>query len=517
MSASRNKPINRELLLNHGYGHKDDTTLYTSTNKVKTIAAPDEDRFIKDAIGTKLVALEDQSLDQVLASSNTTQYGGGYITLNHFEDTIVSPFFYGYQIPISTDFHGSPPNNGTERLVGFDEDGDQSTLNDKIAYFRAGRQSDAYYTPHDWMYIDHIDIGFKFSTITSDHNSNYFKVGIFAGSLPDETGMAYGVSKGWFSNAEVDTAENITAPFLEHDDGGRFHPIKGRLKQANGQAKRSEVFFVPISTTLTDYHDKYFYLTDGLGNRVKFILNKDSTSNSHMSITEWKIGISGCTTVAELCEEIFDGIKDACTITSVIPSSHGGDIRLFARDLTTKIGIYNLEPGIHGNTNIETNIADTILKITDATGTDTTNAFAEGVDYDPEARIIGDVTEPCSMYIRALDQRPDNTEDAGGVAQVPALDIRGEMNQGLTGAQHYSGRIANSAPIYFPDSLGLLNYFEVRCQINVKAIMRYKGTPIKAVLTYLGNPVDNRLDRAAGGDTLVQYIYTTARIYGGRI
>ena len=47
--------------------------------------------------------------------------------------------------------------------------------------------------------------------------------------------------------------------------------------------------------------------------------------------------------------------------------------------------------------------------------------------------------------------------------------------------------------------------------------MRYKGTPIKAVLTYLGNPVDNRLDRAAGGDTLVQYIYTTARIYGGRI
>ena len=502
---SRNKPINRDLLTQTGHNYYDDTVIRNSKNLSRTLPEPDVDNDIQDAIASKLVALEDHHYNQVLASSNVSKPISGFITCSYFEANPISANnFYAYGIPLSGDYIGALAGSGTSRLSGYTEAGALATTNNSVSYWLGGFHQNDFITPYDNCYIDRIEVGLSIThQIGTDHGGQPYMISIAAGSQADPTDMADAVSAGWFSDLTFDGDDVVISPF---GSGENYFSVKGRFRQNNNQSERAVGHIVPVSTTLTDYDDKYFYLTDGKGQRVKFIFDKDSGSVTRTSATEYRVGISGSSNVADLCDDIEAALKTC--------GADNDELRIYSIDKSTHVYIANMTPGSHGNNIIETDLGTSVLKFTDSGLSTAIQGMTGGVDYDPYNNVIGSEALPSNIWHKhPIMQRENNTED---LAKALAFDKVGDGESNAMGLQ-YHGRLVSSYPLYFPNTLTSFAYtYHARVSIDVKSIFKYQGTPVKVVLHYAGDAVHNDLDEGAASVS-DQAIYTQARVIGGRM
>lgn len=494
----RNKPLDLSKLITEGNEITNIPLKYfgdTSYGEgLSSSFIVESDMSAQSLIASKVYSLEQQSYQQVLCESNTG-HTNGYITTQEFKGA--SDAHYVYAIPLSRSWTGSLSTN---KMPTRKASAGTNTTNEEKYVQTSLDVTGAYFTPWDYTYIDHIDVGISLgnNTLASDYASGKFYISIYAGGLSvDEI---YNEPATWFAINDGLGAD------MQADVSNALHK-KGMLRNKTPFTEHASVKIRPLSTTLSDYNGKYFYLSDGKGNRCKFTFNSSIGSSGRTGAHDYYVGLAGNTTLAAISADIKTAIN-----TALQNSGNEPECSVFAKVNGDNVDVYNIEAGDHGNQIVENNVAVSALKFTTLSSTDEITAMTGGVSADPVNQIIGNEAFPLAAFSNnPLATR--NEAHAPASVSFENLNHSGESTVG-TGLYHL-GKINTSQVIEFPASLGMTTGFMAVAKIPVKMIFRYAGTPIIAGIKYAGTvPADLDSD---GGATDTQNINTQARVYGGKM
>jgi hypothetical protein len=497
---ARNKPLIAEELIAKGTIIADIPDVYIGVNKsaenATSSAISEQEMTPSQIIDSKVFSLDQQSHLQVLAESNTG-YSNGYITTQEFKGASDTHYVYG--IPLNHSWTGS--SVVTNKMDTRKASAGTNTTNEEKYVQTDLDTSGAYFTQWDYTYIDHIDVGITLpnGTIAADYASEKFLISIYAGALGvddiyNEPATWFAVSDGLSIDVEADTT-------AKHR--------RAEIKNKTPFTEHASVKIRPLSTTPADYNTKYFYISDGKGNRCKFTFNSSIGTHSRTSAHNYIIGVGSNSTLAHMAADIAAGINKA--LNNAVFGTVYSECKVFAKVNGDTVEVYNIEPGYHGNQGIETDIANTVLKFTPLDSTDERLTMEGGISADPVNQIVGNDSYPLATFSNhPLAAKSSGDFTQGGVS-FTNMEYAGQSEIGI--GLYHLGKVNTSQVIEFPSSLGGGTGFMAVAKIPVKMLFRYAGTPILAGLKYAGTvPADLDSD---GGATDTQNILTQARVYGG--
>ena len=452
----------------------------------------------QEIINSKVYSLEQEAYTSVLSEHNVGRTTlGSSIAPAEFTDT--NDQFFIYNIPLSGT-HSTGGNVGNIRFDTRDASGSATHTNAEKYVLTSLDNCSAFLTPWDYTYVDRVEVGLLLgnNSLQSHFASEEFLINIYAGSLT------------------VDEYTNEPATWFVDDDGHSKN-LEATVRTKNQRARfqnspsihrgtRAEIFFTPISTTISDYDDKYFYLSDGFGNKCKFTFNDGISTQGRTGAHDYYIGISDDTTVGHICSSVLSAIEHA---------AHQKECMVFAKLGSGTVKIINFEYGDHGNQPIENDFNTAHCRFNADGSTDPLFSFTGGNSYDPS---VGNILIGSDSYpLNTFSNLPISARDAETTAALIQFDNLMDGGSSIIGTGLSAlGKINSSHYITFPASLGVLTGWMARVSIPVKSVFKNRGTPIVAGLKYADSSVPADLD-SEGGAVTAQTIYTQSRVYGGRM
>ena len=400
----RNQKIDRDTIKEAGYRLNEEQEPQkifrdTSLKVPSSLPTYTPDLRVNDAIVSKLVSLEDVSYNTLLSSSNTHKISNGYITINSFHSA-TGDVSYAYRIPLDQDYSGA---HSTNKATMYGSDGTLLSGGDTdFTYIGEVGGTGNWNTEQDFTYIDRIEVGIMISGIleaNAIHEDQHFQFAVTTGNLEDASGM------------NTHSSNFLSDGGLQEDffqSGGVFQAGYDDLEQETKYKTRAHSYFHPISTTIADYDEKYFELYDGIGGHCKYIFDKDTSGVIVSGGDTCTIGISACTTVANIANQVKLGIKAASVTQSYC--------RLLATGDGDYLYIGPMKVGAQGNQPIITDLTDGIAKFNRTTtpGDDTANVFSGGEDSNLVAT-LGHTYDPgFGTYQPMTDGRNDNILELHG-------------------------------------------------------------------------------------------------------